>query len=101
MNPPYGKLGVEFVNKLLSEYTVGNVEAAIILLNTHALTAQWFVPLWSHVLCIVSGRIKFYTEGGEAAGSGPIGSVFVYLGYNEDIFTEAFSSFGPIVRRIA
>lgn len=100
MNPPYGKLGVEFVDKLLEEYKSRSVIEAIILLNTHAVTANWFLPLWNYVLCFVTGRINFYTINGESAGSGPIGSVFVYLGSNTDLFANAFSEFGPIARRI-
>lgn len=93
LNPPYGRsLTSSFVAKLLKEYGASRVAQGTVVINAYGFDAAWFQPLWDHVLCFTDHRIKFY-------GGGPtFGSLFVYLGPNEERFAEVFSQFGRVVK---
>jgi DNA N-6-adenine-methyltransferase (Dam) len=96
LNPPYGrKHHAAFAEHLVAQHQVGNVTAAIILLNAYGFDAAWFQPLWRGELCFTDHRIKFY-------GGGPtFGSLFVYLGPDRVRFDRIFSRFGTVVRQVA
>jgi hypothetical protein len=98
LNPPYGTTCGAFVAKALADYRAGRIEAAILLLNGCSYDAQWFRPLWDYLLCFTYGRIPFYSPTGVSNG-GATGSVFVYLGPDEDRFDAVFSRFGAVVDR--
>lgn len=101
LNPPYGKECREFVSKLISEYSAGNVEEAILLVNANSTDTAWFQPLWDYLICFTHHRINFYqADGAEKSGS-THGSVFIYLGRNRDMFARTFSAFGAVVHRYA
>jgi hypothetical protein len=59
LNPPYAQSAGQFVKKLLAEKACGNVNQAIVLLNTNTLDRGWFNPLWDAVLCFHRGQVKF------------------------------------------
>lgn len=99
LNPPYGSSGPEFVAELLRQHDIGDITEAILLVNSNATETQWFAPLWDHILCFVRGRINFISNIGTRNGS-THGSVFVYLGQNQERFAEIFKEFGPIVQRV-
>jgi hypothetical protein len=99
MNPPYGNQCAGFIAKLLDEYKAGRVEAAILLLNAYSTDTKWFQPLWDYRLCFTDHRIDFYSPVYENGSNTITGSVFVYVGYDEDRFVRVFSQYGAVVER--
>jgi ParB family chromosome partitioning protein len=95
LNPPYGRsFTAQFVTKLVEHFNDEDVTAAIILLNAYGFDANWFQPLWDHILCFTDHRIDFY-------GGGPtFGSLFVYLGESREQFAIRFRQFGNVVARV-
>lgn len=98
MNPPYGRLAGEFVGRLLLEYEAGEVDAAILLVNSNCTDTDWFQPLWDHRLCFTNHRIEFVHPTRERKSGSTHGSVFVYLGKNRKKFLAEFAQFGRTVR---
>lgn len=98
LNPPYGKETPKFVKKLVHEYESGKVEEAILLVSAGTTSNKWFAMLWPYVLCFTDHRIQFYTVDGSVCGRNTRGSVFVYLGKNNNKFAAEFSQFGAIVK---
>lgn len=105
MNPPYGRDGegesnqAKWLGKLLAEYSSGNIEQAIAIVN--ASTADgWFRSLWAFPICFTGSRIRFWRPG-EPAQSPRYGSAIVYLGPNVDHFASVFGDrIGAVVRRV-
>lgn len=111
LNPPFGRkdaaangfgggktiMGI-FINKLINEYNQGNVSQAI-LLATAKTDASWFPKLWDYPLCVADHRVIFTRPGDEPQGHF-YGTIFVYLGPNEQAFIEHFSEFGRIAKAI-
>ena len=98
MNPPYGEPAGRFVAKLADHLADGSVTAAIVLVSLHAMSAQWFGPLFDGLLCVTSGRVKFTDEEGNE-GSPTFGSVFAYFGAEPDLFAKEFRQFGNVLAR--
>jgi hypothetical protein len=117
LNPPYGSAATgtgvgrtaggvctrtsvmrKFILRLLEGYKTGVIEQAILVVTTDT-DASWFVPLWEHLICFCDHRVRFNRPGLPALGQF-FGTCFVYLGPNEDRFTEVFSQFGRIVRAV-
>lgn len=94
-NPPYGKLAGKFAAKAIQEYNAGRATEIILCLSGYAFETKWFRPLFNYPRCWVYGRLKFRTPGG-SSNSSTTGTVFVYLGPNEDRFAEVFSGFGHV-----
>lgn len=94
--------------KLLSEYQSGNVEQAI-LLATAQIGASWFNPLWQYPICFTDHTVRFFLpfgsvkKGREGASTDGhlFGTVFVYLGPNEQKFIDIFSQFGTVAKRVS
>lgn len=99
LNPPYGDGPKRFIPALMKHYESGAVTAAIVLANAHSTDADWFRPLFDHVLCFTDHRLDFDSAGRDKASSSTHGSVFAYLGDNPKVFAANFTEFGPIVRR--
>lgn len=105
LNPPYGRYGETrqtgeaqiWIEKLFDEYTKGNVEEAILLVQAE-IYKRWFEPLWNYPLCFPNGRIAFWNAQGQK-GRSPHASAFVYFGSRLLAFTRVFSTFGPILLR--
>lgn len=101
LNPPYGKTGGKsnqalWSQKLITEYCLGNVTEAILLVN--AQTAEkWFKPLWGYTVCFTDHRIKFMQADG-SKNQPTLGNAFIYFGQNSDTFTKVFSKFGNVVK---
>lgn len=98
MNPPYGNAVGQFVSRLVDEFNTGNVTAAV-MLTAARLETRWFAPLFDHLLCFPSRRVKFWQPGREVV-SPPFTPAFAYLGADTAAFVREFSTFGPVVRRI-
>ena len=114
LNPPYGRIHPEltgstrswqplFIQKLIEEYTRGNVKQAILLLLGNAMFKQWFPPLWGYPLCFHPTSIAFIRPGRKHHDTDRLGfgSIFIYLGSHEQKFIDVFSRFGTIARRVS
>lgn len=111
LNPPYGRLQPEktgstisyqvlFTRKLLQEYSNGNIEQAIVMLLGNGCFSTWFQSLWSYPVCFHLGRIDFERVDGTKSHFG-FGTIFAYLGPNEQRFIDTFSQFGTIAKRVS
>jgi hypothetical protein len=111
LNPPYGSIDASrtmglsaFVGRLVDEYYYGNVGQAITLVTSRP-ACRWFAPLWQFPICFVDHDIQFeLLERNKHRYNGKAthihGSVFVYLGPNEQRFIDVFSRFGTIAKRV-
>ena len=98
LNPPYGRIAGDFVARLVDQHQVGNVTAAVALVNAHCTDTSWFQALWDHLLCFTDHRINFLNGTEERSGS-THGSVFAYLGPDPGSFKAEFARFGAVVCR--
>lgn len=94
MNPPYGDVIGLWIDRLVTAYETGELEAAVALVPGR-IDTQWFQALYAYPLCCVRGRLRF-SEGDSA----PFPSVLAYLGPDPDRFITVFRALGPIVQRI-
>lgn len=97
MNPPYGREIGKWVEKLCSEYELGNVTEAIALVPARTDT-DWFDRLIDgyRPQCFVHGRLVFIGNDNSA----PFPSAIVYLGDNLESFFHTFRSFGRVVQEL-
>lgn len=101
LNPPYGKKDGEsvaamFCQKAINEYTAGNVEEAIILVNS-VHSQKWQAPLYQFPVCFVSERIQFQAGDGTENKNPTFQNIFVYLGNNISAFYESFRHVGYVM----
>lgn len=110
LNPPFGRIQTPgrkmnqglWICKLLQEYHQGNVEQAV-LLTTCRPDTSWFEQLWQFPICFANHKVGFYTpEAGQILQevSHAHGTLFVYLGPNDQRFIDVFSRFGRIARSV-
>lgn len=95
MNPPYGRVIGDWVDRLTSEYTNGNVTAFVALVPARTDTA-WFQNFTGSHLCLVRGRLTF----GDAEQGAPFPSAAAYMGPNPQTFLSAFSVLGPVWKMV-
>lgn len=100
LNPPYSIVDA-FVKRLLHEVAMGNVQAAMLLVNA-ATESNWFAPLWAYPICFLRGRVQFLRPGGVSGDSPTKGSALIYVARDPDIesFVHHASALGPVVPRI-
>jgi ParB family chromosome partitioning protein len=101
LNPPYGKVGnvsnqYTWSQKLIHEYMNGNIESAIMLVNS-CTGDKWFKPLWKFPICFVGHRIRFINKHCNEQKSPTHSNVFVYFGDHVGLFHKIFSSLGTCV----
>tara|TARA_Y100000004_G_scaffold184778_1_gene234169 strand:+ start:353 stop:796 length:444 start_codon:yes stop_codon:yes gene_type:complete len=78
VNPPYGRVIAEWVQKALHEYQQGNAQTIVMLLPARTCT-KWFHLLYekSYVeLRFIKGRLKY----GDGKTSAPFPSMLVIIG---------------------
>jgi len=97
LNPPYGGQSGPFVRKLIDEYEVGHVHAAILCVNGHSFDHVWFRPLWDYPICFTDHRPAFRNPRRRPSDRPNMGAVFVYLGPHPILFAEEFSRFGAVL----
>lgn len=103
VNPPYGREGGKsmiyaFIEKLIREYSIGNVQQAIIL--TPADTDErWFQLLWDYPICFASHKLSF-DRPDQTKSRQFFGTAFAYIGHDRERFIDIFEQFGPIAARI-
>jgi DNA N-6-adenine-methyltransferase (Dam) len=90
MNPPYSAPR-DWVERLLEEHAVGEVEEAICLLPVDPSTG-WWQALRDHPVCLISRRLQFV--GG--TGSARFASAAFYLGNDVAKFHQHFGGWGEI-----
>jgi phage N-6-adenine-methyltransferase len=98
MNPPYASGVVEdFVDKLLGEYSAGNITAAVVLTNNSTDTGWWQrLANTARAICYIEGRVKFKAPDGER--NTPLqGQTICYLGSSLELFVGQFQGFGVIL----
>lgn len=110
LNPPFARIQTPgektnqgiWIQKLVSEYQAGRTQQAV-LLTTCRPDTSWFHVLWNFPICFADHKVGFYlpTEGRILQEHSHVhGTLFVYMGSNEDRFLQIFSRFGRIVRAI-
>jgi hypothetical protein len=105
MNPPYGRMGdgsslaSAFCMKAIEQFSAGNIEAGIILVNS-SHSQSWQAPLYKHAVCFVDHRIHFVSADGEENENPTFQNIFVYLGNERTRFAEVFASVGYVMARI-
>lgn len=98
LNPPYSAPGA-FVDKLIEEYTAGNVKQACVLLN-NATETRWFQRLLARFpVCFFSQRLAFWRHDHEDVGARQ-GQALFYLGPDVEKFVEVFGEHGIVVKRL-
>jgi len=99
LNPPYAQPWIaEFSLKLVDEVERGHLEAACVLVN-NATETEWFqaIARVSTCLCFHFGRIQFWHPSRPAAT--PLqGQAILYIGPDDEKFSEAFTPFGIVGR---
>jgi phage N-6-adenine-methyltransferase len=99
LNPPYSQpLIGNFITKLTTEFTVGNVEQAVMVTNNCTDTA-WFHSAARVVarMCFTLGRIRFANPQ-RPSGESPLqGQTFFYFGPRYEYFDHIFGAFGFVV----
>lgn len=100
LNPPYGGQARAFIERLVREHEVGNVSAAIALVNSHPTETAWFQTLFRYTICFVRGRIDFGGPSRPVSTTSTHGSAIVYLGDDTQRFYEHFIKFGSVVRSL-
>jgi phage N-6-adenine-methyltransferase len=100
LNPPYSTPLIQFfVKKLISQYEIGNVEAAIILVNNSTDT-RWFHELLErYPACFTRGRVQFWRTNSEVQGARQ-GQTLFYFGQHEQRFVEKFAPLGKVVKSL-
>jgi Protein of unknown function (DUF3102)/DNA N-6-adenine-methyltransferase (Dam) len=99
MNPPYRtELIRQFTSKLITHFKLGDVTAAIVLVNNCTET-EWFQDFLGccATICFPSKRIQCW--GPENLSSPLQGQAFIYLGTEPRRFVEVFTRFGSCVVR--
>jgi len=91
----------DWINKLVSEYESGNVQAALCI--TFASTGEkWFRPLLMYPQCFLYDRIKFLDEKGvPSKGNSTKSSVITYLGPKSYVFWLNFIEIGVVKKMFA
>ncbi len=99
LNPPYGRgLAGPFIQHLVTDFSVGLVDQAIVLLNT-VYTSTWFresgINRLYSAICLPDKRIAFVDPdtGLEEKGNDR-DQIIVYIGDNPTAFCEEFSKYG-------
>jgi ParB family chromosome partitioning protein len=102
LNPPYGTTGGQsnqgiWAQKLVAEYTMFNVTAAILLVKA-ALGYEWFESLWyDWPVCFPRQRLSFMLPDGNDDGQSKQASALFYFGPDVGRFTETFRPFGRVI----
>ena len=96
LNPPYSALE-DFITKLHSEYSRGNVHAALVLLN-NAPEKKWFQLLLGRFpVCFLNRRLAFWRHDHADVGARQGQAVF-YLGPDQAEFERVFGQVGVVVK---
>lgn len=100
MNPPYGPLCRDAVDKFIEQWSLGNFTQGIILVNNSTDT-QWFKKLADHAsaFCFTDHRISFTAPDNKALGGNTRGQVFIYFGKDTAKFKAEFAKHGLVLSK--
>ena len=87
VNPPYGRVILEWVKKALEEYEKGNAKRIIMLLPSRTCT-RWFHLLYSRgdvEMRFIKGRLKY----GDGSAPAPFPSLLVVIGCDQNNLSMA------------
>lgn len=97
-NPPYAQpLMNQFAEKIVKEFSEGNISQAIVLVN-NATETRWFqlMARKASAVCFPESRIKFIDRQGNE-GAPLQGQAFLYFGSSTGLFENNFSKFGFVM----
>jgi len=103
MNPPYGDVLPQWIEKIVNEYQNGGVTEALVLVPNRSDT-RWYRMIHDYPFCAIDGRLKFIDGRLKFSGSRnspTFPSVVFYLGENVKGFFEAFERHGSIFRKLS
>lgn len=96
LNPPFDDTPA-WVDRLDSEYLSGQVQAAILLVNS-APGYNWWEDLWRRrPVCMLRERLCFVQSSGELAGQAKKGQTVAYYGADVVRFMATFQHLGRII----
>lgn len=87
-----------WTSKVLRSYENGGISQATVCLNAD-IVRSWFQCFWQYIICFSSHPVQFIRPHLKPEHHF-FGTVFVYLGKNEDAFIDVFSQFGTIARAV-
>ncbi len=101
LNPPYGTEGegaAGWARKLVREYEVGQIDAAILLVKA-ALGYNWFEELWyAYPTCLLRERVSFISPvDGTDRGPAKHATALIYFGDDVDRFCATFRPIGRVI----
>lgn len=100
LNPPYGTTGegaAGWARKLITEYEIGQVEAAILLVKA-ALGYNWFEELWrKYPTCTLRERLSFVPGGDQEPGQAKHATALIYFGTDVERFRHVFRPYGRVI----
>lgn len=94
LNPPYSAPTV-WVRRVLQEYKIGNVSAALILTNSYTETNWWQELASVGTMLFFRGRLQFWHPE-KTSDRNRTGQTLCYLGPDRDRFVEVFQVHGAI-----
>ena len=96
MNHPWtAKDNPLWIDKLVSEYTAGNIAAAVCITQA-SVNTLWFHRLMSYPICFPKRRINFY-ELGQPTKNNRYETAITYLGRRVSAFEREFGTLGAIM----
>lgn len=100
LNPPYSE-PLPWIQRLIDTHTAGDVEAAIVLVNT-VNTPQWARMLWraDYPICLLNKRVGFWRPSGATKGGDRDQMVVLVCRSDDterrDLFCQVFGGYGAI-----
>lgn len=101
LNPPYAQpLIAQFAEAVLSKFSSGEFEQAVVLVN-NATDTKWLQSMMRacSAICFLEGRIRYLDFTGEPKNSPIQGQVILYFGGNVAAFFNEFSCLGVVMQR--
>lgn len=96
MNHPWtAKDNPLWINKLISEYECGHIDAAICITQA-SVNTLWFHKLFAYPICFPKGRVNFY-EHGQATSNNRYETAITYFGPCVQAFACEFAALGAVV----
>jgi phage N-6-adenine-methyltransferase len=103
LNPPYSVGLLEpFITKLARSFAADDIDAAICLTPSYALSNKYFSSMWDldPIVCITTKRIAFgHPDEAKAWETSSFGSAFTYLGPHPEQFAREFEQWGIVLVR--
>lgn len=102
INPPFvGGLSA-WMEYLLNQYKIGNVQQAVALYPAASgvLSTKWFHALLKYPMCIPFRRMTFSPRGERKKQHPPFSCLLSYLGDGDYRFISEFKKYGDIITKV-